>query len=166
MTKKQAAASKKELTIVAVYKFKTNGKLNGTVCTLIRSSKVVKDETVVTEHKVWTHTNGCASHCDCDGFEKSHGKRQCGHIKLADAREAARKAATVATPVAPVVAQPQASAQPVIETTATKEAAPVAVVATQPMQEKHQADLDAESKRRMTSTLASNQGFSLLKKAS
>jgi len=81
--KKQA----KELTIVAIYKFKTNGKLNGTRCTLVRNGEGK-------EHKVWTHTNGCASSCDCEGFTTWH--KVCYHIKSVSAIEAARKAQLLA----------------------------------------------------------------------
>lgn len=147
-TQTRKSQQAKELTIVAIYKFKTNGKLNGTRCTLIRSTKVVKGETIITEHKVWTHANGCAPHCDCDGFEKTHGKRQCCHIKLV---------------TAPVVEQPQALVQPIVKTSAPKETAKVAVVASPA---KRQPDLDAESKRRTSAPLNGNQGFSMLKKAS
>lgn len=95
-TSKKAATSKKECTIVAVYKFKTNKKLNGTRCTLVRNGEGK-------EYKVWTHATGCASSCDCEGFQKWHKK--CYHIKIVEAREAALKpvVATPATPVAPVV---------------------------------------------------------------
>lgn len=83
-TTKKAAASK-ELTIVAIYKFKTDGKLNGTRCYLVRNIEGH-------EYKVWTHHNdNLTNHCECDGFEKSHGRRKCYHLKHVEAREAACK---------------------------------------------------------------------------
>jgi hypothetical protein len=91
-TSKKAAASKKECTIIAIYKFKTNKKLNGTKCTLVRNGEGKL-------HKVWTHSNGLKPHCDCEGFEKSHGRRQCYHITSVLARKAAKVVATPATPV-------------------------------------------------------------------
>lgn len=77
-----------ECTIIAIYKFKTNLQLNGTRCTLLRNGGGK-------EHKVWTHSNGCASHCDCDGFEKSHGRRKCYHIKHVEALEAAKRVVVI-----------------------------------------------------------------------
>jgi sarcosine oxidase delta subunit len=133
-TKKQTAASK-ELTLVAIYKFKSNKELNGTRCYLVRNSEGK-------EYKVWTHTFGCASSCQCDGFTKSHGRRKCYHVKFAEAREAARKASpagvgtTATTPVA-------------IETIAPQEVEKKAAIAAQMKQEKadvaqlRQAELDA-----------------------
>lgn len=101
-TNKKAAASK-ELTVVAVYKFKTDGKLNGTRCTLVRNEKGE-------EHKVWTHTNGCASSCDCTGFVDWH--RQCRHIKLAEARNVATQPVTSEQPAVVETAQPVVVAAP------------------------------------------------------
>lgn len=107
-TKTRKSQQARELTIVAIYKFKTNGKLNGTRCTLVRNDKSE-------QLKVWTHTNGCASSCTCEGFEKSHGRRKCYHIKFVEAIEAAsydmRRCNSI-TPVAPrQVAQPVVKAR-------------------------------------------------------
>jgi hypothetical protein len=131
-TKKQPAS--KELTLVAVYKFKSRGKLNGTRCYLVRNSEGK-------EYKVWTHTFGCASSCDCEGFQKSHGRRKCYHVKFAEAREAARKAS-------PVVPTP-ATTPVAIEAIAPEEVEKIAAIAAQMKQEKadvaqlRQAELDA-----------------------
>jgi hypothetical protein len=159
-TKKQTA--KKECIVIARYAFKTNKVLNGHICTLIRTSEGK-------EHKVWTHQNGCSSSCDCEGFEKSHGRRKCYHVTFAEAREAARKPVVVATPATPLA----------IETIAPEEVAKIAAIATQMKQEKAQfaaqrqaewcaakvaPNYEAESKRRISAPLAGNQGFSLLKK--
>lgn len=120
-TTKKAAASKKELTIVAIYKFKSNGKLNGTRCTLVRNGEGE-------EYQVWTHSNGCSSSCTCEGFTKWH--RKCYHIKFAEVRQAVAAPApvVVAEPVAttvasvetPAVVETVSTAQPVVETTATE----------------------------------------------
>ena len=161
----QTAKKSKELTIVAIYKFKSNGKLNGTRCTLVRNEEGK-------EHKVWTHANGCAASCDCDGFEKSHGRRKCYHLKAVEAMEAARKSAII-----------EQTAQTL--NISSEEVAKIAAIAAQMQQEKadaaaqRQAELDAAkvrlnyetsaeaaSKRRMSAPLNGNQGFSLLKKAS
>jgi hypothetical protein len=82
VTQNKKSSKTKELTLVAIYKFKCNKKFNGTRCYLLRNADGK-------EYQVWTHENGCASHCDCDGFTKSHGKRRCYHIKSVEAREAA-----------------------------------------------------------------------------
>jgi hypothetical protein len=92
--------TQKQCWIVARYVFKTNG----TVCSVVRTSKGK-------EHKVWTHSNGLNPHCECDGFEKSHGKLLCYHLKtVLGIVEEARSA----SPVAKVI--PLRSKQPVDST--------------------------------------------------
>jgi hypothetical protein len=137
-TKKQA--ENKELTLVAIYKLKSNKKLNGTRCYLLRNEEGK-------EYKVWTHTFGCASSCNCDGFQKSHGRRQCYHIKFAEAREQLRKQAqsTANKPAeqkkqtaaaAPVATEPtaitDAEVEAVLAEIDAQAAAPVVVATTEP----------------------------------
>lgn len=123
-TKKQT--TDKELTLVAIYKLKSNKKLNGTRCYLLRNEEGK-------EYKVWTHTFGCASSCNCDGFQKSHGRRQCYHIKFAEAREQLRKQAqSTANKPAPAEQKKQTTAVSVVvatEPTAITDAEVEAVLA-------------------------------------
>lgn len=162
--------SQKQVFILCRYLFKTNGKLNGTVCSQVRTSEGK-------EHKVWTHTNGCASSCDCEGFEKSHG-RKCFHIKHVEAIEAARKAEkaaqlleTVNAALSKVQAEP-ATAEELAATQAKSLLPNVDQVVyfiqlnRRSAEYAKQQQLEAESKRRTSALLNNNQGFSLLKKAS
>ena len=173
-TKKQTA--KKECIVIARYAFKTNGKMNGHICTLVRNGEGI-------EHKVWTHNNGCASSCDCECFEKSHGRRKCYHVTQIEAREEARKQSAIVT-------QPEVSAQPVLDdepaiigsvadyiTTEYQGLDDVILTSEEEAESRRIREANKaaeaaaiarfveESKRRTSAPLNGNQGFSLLKKS-
>jgi hypothetical protein len=109
MANNKTAATKKECFVVARYAFKTNKKLNGTVCSVVRNGEGE-------EYKVWTHSNGCASSCDCEGYTKWHKK--CYHAKHAESVEQQRRAAVSTTTPAAVVIVAESEPVKVVETTA------------------------------------------------
>jgi hypothetical protein len=81
-------ATQKQVTIIARYAHKTNGKLNGTVTYLVRASNGV--DTYCT-----TLIDGQASGCSCP----STSKKGCYHKHQLEAKEAARPFAAKKLPV-------------------------------------------------------------------
>lgn len=135
----------RELTIIAVYKFKTNGKLNGTRCVLLRNDRGEM-------HKVWTHENGIAAHCECKGFKRHH---KCYHVAFVAGGQQDQKAATENTGVV-VVASPVVAA-PKIQKREEKAAA---VAHRQAVAASEEA-----SQKRLSAPLVGNQEFCFLKKS-
>lgn len=136
----------RELTVTARYAMKTNKVLNGHVCTLVRN-----DQGKV--HQVWTHSNGCASSCTCEGYQTWH--KSCYHIRFVEAREQLRSSGQNTENTAVMV---------VVASTPVKPVAKREVKKTQVRTRNAKVASKQETQRRLDAPLNGNQGFSLLKK--
>lgn len=140
-------ATQKQVTIIARYAHKTNGKLNGTVTYLVRSSDGKSEYCT-------TIVEGKASGCSCP----SRSKKGCYHKHQLEAKEAGRPFAAKSLPVWTVklvesgkLAVPGKKAAPV--------APKVATIIAQAVEAKVPAKTDISTK----GNLNGQRGFSLMR---